>query len=51
MDLEMHQHMIKTSSVSIQKRYFAMDLRRCLHNTEKLFPSFDLQVPDFTLSL
>lgn len=43
-----HQHMIKTSSVSIQKRYFVKDLRRCSHDTEKLFLNFDLQVPCFT---
>ncbi|KAK8605504.1 hypothetical protein V6N13_102282 [Hibiscus sabdariffa] len=39
-----HQRMIKTSSVSIRKRDSVKDLRRCLHDTEKSFLNFDLQV-------
>lgn len=39
-----HQRMIKMSSVSIQKRDIAMDLRKFWHDTEKLSLNFGSQV-------
>jgi len=45
-----HLHMIKMSLVSFLKRDSVMDLRKCWHDTKKLFPTFGSLVRFCTLS-